>query len=180
MASSYILELTEFTDPYCTWCWGSEPILKKIEEAYGGQVKIGYKMGGLVADIKDFHDPANQIGGPKWREQVAAHWLEASNRHGMPVDVEIWHDTGDDSFNSTYPASIAYKSAQFQDEANANLFLRRMREGVAAEHEPIHRLEVQAVMAEETGLDPGLFVRDIESGRAKKAFNEDLDESRRR
>ncbi len=180
MSASYLLELTEYTDPYCTWCWGSEPILRKIGEVYGGQVKIGFKMGGLVANIEDFHDPANQIGGPEWREQVAAHWLEASNRHGMPVDVQVWHDNGDETFTSTYPASIAYKSAQFQDEILANRFLRRMREGAAAERRPIHRLEVQAGLAEEAGLDPGQFIKDIKSGRAKKAFGKDLDECRNR
>jgi predicted DsbA family dithiol-disulfide isomerase len=28
------IEITEFTDPYCTWCWGSEPVLRHVLEAY--------------------------------------------------------------------------------------------------------------------------------------------------
>ena len=45
------IEIIEFTDPVCTWCWGSEPVLRKLETRYGEQVKISYIMGGLVQDI---------------------------------------------------------------------------------------------------------------------------------
>ncbi len=179
MAAPHVLELIEHTDPYCTWCWGAEPILRKIEEVYGAQVRVAFRMGGLVADISTFYDPSNRIGGPNWYEQVAAHWVEASGRHGMPVDERIFFDLKDSDF-STFPASIAYKSAQFQDEASANLFLRRMREGAAAERRDIQRLDVQLELAEEVGLDGERFVADIESGRAALAFEGDLGKCRRR
>lgn len=179
MKDSHLIELTEFTDPYCTWCWGSEPILRKIEEVYGDQVKISYTMGGLVADMSTFHDSVNRIGGSNWYGQVAAHWVEASNRHGMPVDEQIFFDLKDSRF-STHPACIAYKSAQFQDEELANRFLRKMREGVAAERKDIQRLDVQRSLAGETGLEADKFMADIESGKAGKAFEKDLQECRRR
>ena len=55
-----IIELTQYTDPYCTWCWGSEPIIRKIEESFGDQVRTRYVMGGLVKDPQglDFTDVA--------------------------------------------------------------------------------------------------------------------------
>lgn len=175
MMSSNLLELVSYTDPYCTWCWGSEPILRKIEEAYGEQVKISFKMGGLVKEMSNFYDAQNQIGGPDWYRQVAAHWLEASSRHGMPVDEQIFFDIRDSNF-STYPANIAYKSAQLQDETSANRFLRRMREGAAAERLDIQQLDIQAKLAKEVGLDSNQFIKDIESGRAKESFEKDLQE----
>lgn len=175
MMSSNLLELVSYTDPYCTWCWGSEPILRKIEEAYGEQVKISFKMGGLVKEMSNFYDAQNQIGGPDWYRQVAAHWLEASSRHGMPVDEQIFFDIRDSNF-STYPANIAYKSAQLQDEISANRFLRRMREGAAAERLDIQQLDIQAKLAKEVGLDSNQFIKDIESGRAKESFEKDLQE----
>lgn len=175
MMSSNLLELVSYTDPYCTWCWGSEPILRKIEEAYGEQVKISFKMGGLVKEMSNFYDAQNQIGGPDWYRQVAAHWLEASSRHGMPVDEQIFFDIRDSNF-STYPANIAYKSAQLQDEISANRFLRRMREGAAVERLDIQQLDIQAKLAKEVGLDSNQFIKDIESGRAKESFEKDLQE----
>ena len=26
-SDEWIIEITQYTDPYCTWCWGSEPII---------------------------------------------------------------------------------------------------------------------------------------------------------
>lgn len=172
-----MIEIIEYTDPYCTWCWGSEPILRRIQEVYGDQVRVRYKMGGLVEDITRFYDPLNDIGGANWYKQVAAHWLDASHRHGMPVDEKIWYDIKD-GFRSTYPASIAYKSAEFQDEELAKKFLRRMREAAAAERMAVHRLEVQKKVAGEVGLDTARFLEEIENGKAEEAFREDLRECR--
>ena len=42
-----IIEIIEFTDPACTWCWGSEPILRKLQYRYKEQIKILFVMGGL-------------------------------------------------------------------------------------------------------------------------------------
>ena len=36
METSPEFELVQYTDPYCTWCWGTEPILRKVEEVFGG------------------------------------------------------------------------------------------------------------------------------------------------
>ena len=40
--SDKMIEIIEFTDPVCTWCWGSEPVLRKLETRFGEQVKISY------------------------------------------------------------------------------------------------------------------------------------------
>ncbi len=166
----HIIEMVEYQDPYCTWCWGFEPILRKIKELYGDQVKIIFKAGGLVEDLDE------QIA-QQWFEQVAQHWLDASERHGMPVDVQVWQDLQGE-FRSTYPANIAYKAAQMQDPELANTFLRRMREAAAAERRYIHKRAVQLELAREVGLDSEKFVNALEDSSAEKAFYEDLEEFR--
>jgi hypothetical protein len=47
-------------------------------------------MGGLVQDIMSFYDSHNDIGGDPDRSNrnIAKHWVEASERHGMPVKSE--------------------------------------------------------------------------------------------
>lgn len=44
-------------------------------------------MGGLVEEIRAFYDSNNDIGGDIERsnKQITKHWLEAFERHGMPV-----------------------------------------------------------------------------------------------
>jgi len=174
-----LLEVIEYTDPYCTWCWGSEPILRKIKEMYGSQVQVSYRMGGLVADIGNFYDALNQIGGSNWYKQVADHWLDASSRHGMPVDEKVFYDIKDE-MRSTYPASIAFKAAEFQDEELAKKYLRRMLEGAAAERLPIHRIDVQERLAADIVFDLEMFRDAIINKKAEKAFMDDLAEARSR
>ncbi|MCK5278690.1 MAG: DsbA family protein, partial [Cyclobacteriaceae bacterium] len=171
------LEIISYTDPYCTWCWGSEPILRKIQEVYGQQVHIRFVMGGLVEDMRKFSDPAAGIGGELWYEQVAKHWLAASGRHKMPVDEQVYYDIKDEVF-STHPACIAIEAARIQDEETGVRYLRRLREGAAAERKAIQRFEVQVQLAEEVGLDIEQFTADIQSGKANSIFQEDLQECR--
>jgi len=172
-----ILELVQYTDPYCTWCWGAEPIVRRIQETYGDQVRQRFVAGGLVRDMREFFDAANHIGGANWYVGVAQHWDEASARHGMPVDGQVFYDQKDEVF-STYPACIAFKAAQLQDERLAQRYLRRLREAAAAERMIIKHLDVQVQLAEEVGLDPTKFRADIDAGRAEEAFKADLLECR--
>ncbi len=173
------IEIIEFTDPACTWCWGSEPVLRKLQYRYNEQLKISFVMGGLVEDAHTFMDPRNNIGGDlkKFNEQVAIHWLEASERHGMPVQAEGFKLFDDDN-PSTFPMNIAYKAAQFQDEEKANKFLRRMREAIAAEAKQANLMEILIELAQESELNIGEFIADMESGKAENAFQEDRYTSR--
>lgn len=168
------IEIIEFTDPACTWCWGSEPILRKLQYRYKEELKISFVMGGLVKDAHTFMDPTNTIGGDlnTFNEQVGAHWLEASSRHGMPVLAEGFK-LFDDENPSTYPMNIAYKAAQFQGEEVANKFLRRMREAIAAEAKQANKMEVLIELAQESGVDISKFIAAMANGSAEAAFEED-------
>lgn len=166
--------LTVFTDPFCTWSWGSEPILRRIEETYRGQVDIEFVTGGLVEDFETFHDGANGISEPA---DVAPHWREAADRHGMPVDAGIWHE---DPPRSSYPPSIAYHAAKLVDEQLASEYLRRMREAFTAERRRIDDPDVLVELAREVGLDAGRFQAELDGDSARHAFHEDLKETRQR
>jgi predicted DsbA family dithiol-disulfide isomerase len=176
---SATIEITEFTDPACTWCWGSEPQLRKLEYFFGDDIRLGYVMGGLVEDANTFMDPRNRIGGDlrQFNKQVATHWVEASSRHGMPVRVdgfELFTETN----RSTYPMNIAYKAAQFQGEQVANRFLRRMREAIATEARQANRLDVLIELAREAGLNIDSFAAAMGDGSAEVAFRSDRDIAR--
>ena len=60
------ITITCYSDPYCTWCWGSEPMLTKLRAIYGQAIGVRVVMGGLVRDIAQFRHPANNIGGAHW------------------------------------------------------------------------------------------------------------------
>lgn len=168
--------ITNFTDPACTWCWGSEPILKKLLTHFGDQIEIRYVMGGLCEDYHSFIDPSNHIGGVAadvLNKQVAEHWEDASRRHGMPVRSEGYHLMSDE-YPSTYPQNIAYKAAQQVAPDKADKFLRRLREATASEAQVTSRIDVQTNLADEVGIETAAFLKAIKDGSAEKAFKADL------
>lgn len=160
--------LTEYTDPNCTWSWGAEPIVRHLGTRYGDQIEIEFVLGGLVRDFEDFHDAANDISEPG---DVAPHWEEASEQHGMPVDVGVWDE---DPPRSTYPASIATKAAFLQDSALGFRYLRRVREATLTERRNIARWETLWEIAESVGIELSSFAAALEDGRAERAAAGDL------
>lgn len=174
------LTLTQFTDPVCTWCWGSEPIIRKLQWRLGEQINISYIMGGLVEDIREFYDHANDIGGDpeESNEKIARHWLEASEKHGMPVKTQGFQ-LFTDKHPSSYPQNIAYKAAQKQSKELANKFLRRLREATATEARQTNRRDELVGLANEVGLDLISFIQRLEDGSAQQAFKEDLQFARK-
>jgi len=169
------IEIIAFTDPVCTWCWGTEPVLRALQTRYGDQVHISYVMGGLVKDIRQFRDAGNAIGGDpaSSNRNIVAHWLDASQRHGMPVKAAGFKLFTDDH-PSTYPLNEAYLAARQQGEDLSNAFLRRLREASAAEARQTNRIEVLAEVAAEAGLDTGMFLTAMRDGSAATAFQQDL------
>lgn len=175
MANQQQVEIIAFTDPVCTWCWGSEPVLRKLQVWYGNQVRITPVMGGLVEDIRDFYDSANAIGGDpeKSNAQIARHWVDASARHGMPVQIEGFRLFSKDTV-STYPQNIAYKAVELCHPELASKFLRRVREASAAEARETGRREVLIELANEVGVDVAAFISHLDDDSAAKAFRSDL------
>lgn len=175
MRNNNKLEIIEFTDPVCTWCWASEPVLRALKARYGKQLDIAFIMSGLVKDIRDFEDVDHDIGGEPSdaNTQIAQHWLEASGQHGMPVttsNLELFSA----EHPSSYPQNIAYKAAEFEDQALADRFLRRLREATAVEAKQTNRDEVLLALAKEVGLDTEKLISHCIDGTAEAAFRMDL------
>lgn len=168
------LEMLYFTDPYCSWCWSTEPMIKKMQVVYGPQIHIRYVMGGLVEDIANFRDTLNDISR---LEQIGPHWSQVSQISGMPIDPNLWRDIQDPHF-STWPACIAYHAARVQGERAGELYLRRLREAALTERKIISHRQVQLGLAQEVGLNIPLFTDALDSGKAEQAFQRDLRDSR--
>lgn len=160
--------ITQFTDPMCTWCWGSEPVIRRLRAVFGDQIRIRYVVGGLVDDFDEFYDAANDISEPS---DVAPHWLEASEHHGMPVDTTVFET---DPAQSTYPASKAFTAARQQETELAHRYLRRLREAYATQVRNVNDREVQVDLAESVGLDVDDFTAALDNGTARAAFEDDL------
>lgn len=169
------LIITNFTDPVCTWCWGEEPIFRRLETHFPGQIEFRYVMGGLVRNIDEFTDPSNHIdaGSEGANKQIVSHWKESEKRHRMPIQEEGFALFSKEN-PSTYPQNIAYKAAQMVDPKRADLFLKRIREKTLAFAEVTSRTDVLMSIASEVGIDVGPMLKHLRDGSAEKAFHTDM------
>ena len=166
------MRITQFTDPMCTWCWGSEPVVRHLRAVYGERLDVEYVMGGLVEDFETFSDPANDVSEPG---DVAPHWLEASEVHGMPVDVSVFDEN---PARSTYPASVAFVAARQQAPDRAHRYLRRLREAYVTRARNVNERDEQLALAAAVGLDVDAFAAALDDGSAREGFEADLSRTR--
>lgn len=165
------LEVLVFTDPYCSWCWATEPMILSMMERYRGQLHFTYVFGGLIEDFDDFYDEQNDI-----RDAAATkpHWKMVSERTGQPIDENLWEDIAPIRHFSTWPANVAAKAAFLQSEEIGFKYLRRLRRAALTERKIISNKEIYEALAQEIeGLDFERFKKDIETGKARDAFLED-------
>jgi len=165
------MQILYFTDPFCSWCWATEPGLFRLREVYGDQIEIRYVMGGLVEDMANFFDTANGI---RSTAQVAPHWRMVGERSGQPIDERLMTDITDPHW-STWPACMAVKAAEMQGEALGAAYLRRLRRAALAERQNVAEREVYLRLAEDVpGLDVARLVADLSTDAPRQAFQADL------
>lgn len=168
------VEIVQFSDPICTWCWGMEPVIRKLKARYEDQLKLSFVMGGLVRDIREFSDPQNAIGGDidKTNASILAHWQEASQVHKMPVAKSGFHLFSSE-FPSSYPQNIAFKTAQLQSEKLAQDLIREIRIATALRCEITSKPSVINSLASKVGLDISKFNANLKRGEIE--FYKDLE-----
>ncbi|MGI6590934.1 MAG: DsbA family protein [Eggerthellaceae bacterium] len=160
-----------FTDPYCSWCWGTEPMILAMMEHYRDQLHMEYVFGGLIRDLDDFYDATNDI---RDAAAVEPHWAMVSERTGQPIDEKLWRDIGKIRHFSSWPANVAAKAAFLQGEKQGFDYLRRLRQAALTERTIISNEEEYNRLAREVpSLDYQAFRAALDSGDAERAFQKD-------
>lgn len=114
------INVLAFTDPYCSWCWATEPMILSMMEKYHDQIHFEYVFGGLIKDMTEFYDASNDIGT---FAAVVPHWKMVSERSGQPIDENLWVDLEAYPHFSTWPANIAAKAAFFAKSGSGRALL---------------------------------------------------------
>ena len=158
------VDVRYYTDPACSWSWGSEPKLRRLMWEFGDQLRFTWVMGGL----------ARSYGPDDYPEQTMQ-WLEATAESGMPTDPRLWSRN---PIASTYPLCQAAKAAAEQGPDATYRYLRRLREGLMTELKKLDHAEALIWEAGMAGLDPERFRIDLSSNAITEAFAADLEEAR--
>lgn len=166
-----MIEVTEYTDPACSWAWGSEPKFRLLRWRYGDRLSWRRVMGGLVpnrAGREPGFDPVASAPA------TASYWSKVSDETGMPYPVELRHAPV-----SSEEACLAVKAAERQGEAQASKLLRRLREACFVFCDPADSVERILLLA--TGID-GLVVegvrQDLDDTEVQRRYQEDWEETR--
>jgi putative protein-disulfide isomerase len=171
------VEVRHYTDPACSWSWGSEPKLRRLMWEFGEELRFTWVMGGLAREYgSDYRDEESGVGlGADCFADLMAYWLDVAAESGMPIDARLWSRN---PIFSTYPACQAVKAAAEQGADAAYRYLRRLREGLMIEMKKLDHVEALVGEAGPSGLDVGRFRIDLASNAITEAFAADLDQVR--
>ena len=163
------MKITVFSDPVCTWCWGSVPVWRALAYHYGDSVELDYVMGGMIEDIKTYNNRRLSIGGDiaLSNRKIHDHWLEASAVHGMPVCEQGFHLFSNEH-PSTIPQNLAYIAARVYEARHsrevqpgaARHYLRHLQEATAVDAVVTSDADMLVDMSAVVGFVPAKF-RDI-------------------
>jgi len=161
------VEIIHFADPWCWWSWGLEPVLQRLKEVYGENLKVTYKMGGQFESLQEW---MKEYGVD---ERTTTDWIrESIDLTKMPVRPDYYLRTG---VKSSYTACRSFKAAQLQSEELAARYLRRMMEAFGLECRPATDDELIR-LAEEVGLDGSRLRKDFHTEEVAKALEADIHE----
>jgi predicted DsbA family dithiol-disulfide isomerase len=156
-----VVKATYYTDPFCPWCWATEPALRRLQSEY--DVELEFVIAGLVREVDD-----------AFARHEVEQTLEASAASGQPADARIWLTNPP---KSSYPAGIGFHAVAEQGDPAP--FLRRVREAVYTERRRMDRADGLLDAARETGgLDLEKLRVDFGSHAFVERFGADLERAR--
>lgn len=169
--SGHAVDVIEYTDPGCSWAWGSEPKLRRLRWRYGDRVRWRRVMGGLVGDMRSYLDGFDPVvAAPGF----ARYWERVAATTGMPYPAALaW------MYRSTEPACLAVKAAALQGDGVADGVLRRLREATFVFGSPPDTPDrILDACRGTRGLDAGRLAKDCSGEPARTAFRADWEETR--
>ena len=166
------VEVVEYTDPWCSWAWGTEPKLRRLRWRYGDRLDWRTVMGDLVTDRRrDRPDFDAARAAPK----TASYWRDVHEHTGQPWPVHLqWTPTLSEH------ACRAVKAAEQQNDVIAAALLRAIRESCFVHSAPADLVDRVFALAETIpGMDVDRLQSDFGSDVVAKTFTADREETRR-
>lgn len=170
--------LTTFTDPMMGLSYESEPIFRRLETHFRGQITFRYVMSCLVRDIRDFMTPDElacnfQEGIRRYNKRLATIYEDEESLGGMPIRMTDFH-LFSETETSSLPLNLAYKAVQLTMPEKADLFLYRLRYATIVEQRPTTELEEIVETVKSMAIDVNTFLTHYNDGSVLSALQHDL------
>ena len=161
------LDVVEFTDPWCSWAWGTEPKLRRLRWRYGDRLRWRTVMGDLVPERPD-------VDAVAAAPTIAGYWQGVNKHTGMPWPEGLRWAPGRSAV-----AGRAVKAAQLQSADAGDRLLRALRESCFIHGAPADDATRILVVAHRVaGLDAARLAADLDGEEVGRAFESDREETR--
>ena len=169
------IKIIQYTDPLCTWCYGMEPVFRKVDYLLKDDVEFQVILGMLIGDVRDIvgREEGADARFAQFKGQLGKGVLETARRTGVPIDASFVDDLNIDNFSSV-PMCLAYKAMHIQSAEYADKFLRRLREARYAECRDVASVKGLCELASEFPIDIERFEKDLTDGTAEELYSADL------
>lgn len=141
-----------FHDPMCSWCWGYNPVWKKVQQLLPNTIQVEFILGGLAPD-SDTPMPEALANS------IQSYWKRIESELGTQFNYAFW--TKCTPKRSTYPACRAVLAAKKQHKQQA--MIQRIQEAYYLQAKNPSEKSVLVELAGDIGLDSTIFANDIDS-----------------
>lgn len=167
-----------FTDPMMGLSYECEPIFRKLETHFAGNIEFKYLMGVLVKDVYDLVNSADlsvskEIALKNYNAKLAKIYESEEDITGMPINMSNFQLFSVEH-TSSLSLNLAYKAAQLANESKADLFLYNLRYATIVDCRPTTHTEEILRVVRSTGIDEEKFLEHFNSDTSKSALNLDL------
>ena len=81
-----LADVVEYTDPICSWAWGTEPKLRLLQWRHGHRMTWRTVMGGLVGDASNGRSDWDAV---RAAEPMQAYWRRSSHYTRQPYPMPM-------------------------------------------------------------------------------------------
>ena len=172
------ITLTTFTDPMMGLSYECEPIFRKLETHFAGQIEFKYSMGLLVRNVYELCDcnelaQSPALGLHHYNARLAKIYENEESISGMPINMDGFCLFSTEE-TSSLPLNLAYKAAQLTAPELADRFLYNLRYATIVDTRPTTKLEEILKVVRQTGINEKLFLQHYQDSSAEAAMDSDL------
>lgn len=160
MFMTYKKEIIAVLDPMCSWCWGFEPVLKKIQEHISHDTKLTICMGGL-------RSKGDQPWTPEFKSFLHKHWTQIQGLTQQEFNLSFLEREYFDY--DTEPACRAIICIRELDETKVFDFMSTIQKSFYQDAKDITSTEVLSTIAVENGFEKEVFLNLFLSKEIKEA-----------
>ncbi|MBQ8937240.1 MAG: DsbA family protein, partial [Bacteroidaceae bacterium] len=155
-----------------------EPVMRKLETHFAGQIEFRYVMELLVRNVHDFMMPEDYADTEaesisRYNTRLARIYESEESISGMRIHMDGFCLFSEEQ-PSSLPLNLAYKAAQLAAPELADRFLYNLRYATIVDTRPTTRLDEILKVVRQTGINEKRYLQHYRDSSAEAALDGDL------